>query len=75
MTDKLAPSTRHEFTHQGRKVYEWDQSFSEVNIYVEVPPGVRAKQLFVTITTNHVKLGIAPNPPYLDVRNQALLHA
>lgn len=73
MTDKLAPSTRHKYEYQGRTIYEWDQAFSEVNIYVEVPPGVRAKQLFVDIKPNHLKLGISPNPPYIDVIHQQVV--
>eukprot|EP00227_Mantoniella_beaufortii_P015885 CAMPEP_0197592202 /NCGR_PEP_ID=MMETSP1326-20131121/14923_1 /TAXON_ID=1155430 /ORGANISM="Genus nov. species nov., Strain RCC2288" /LENGTH=41 /DNA_ID= /DNA_START= /DNA_END= /DNA_ORIENTATION= len=40
MGDKLAPSKRHAFTHEGRVVYEWDQTLEEVNCYVTVPPGV-----------------------------------
>ncbi|KAG2482136.1 hypothetical protein HYH03_018922 [Edaphochlamys debaryana] len=66
MAERLAPSTRHQYTHNGRTVYEWDQSFSEVNIYVEVPPGVTGKHLFVEITTKHLRFGIKPNPPYMD---------
>lgn len=30
MSDQLAPSTRHKFMHEGRTVYEWDQTFEEV---------------------------------------------
>lgn len=65
--DKVAPSKRHCFTHEGRAVYEWDQTFSEVNIYVVLPQGVRAKQLDVAIGGNHLSIGIKGNPPYLDV--------
>lgn len=67
MTDKLAPDKRHEYLHQGRKVYEWDQTLQEVNIYVDTPPGVRACDMFCDIAKQHVKLGIKPNPPYMDV--------
>lgn len=67
MVDQLAPSERHSFIHQGRKVYEWDQTLTEVNIYVTLPEGVRARELFVELSSNHLRLGIKPNPPYLDV--------
>lgn len=67
MTDKLAPSDRYKYIHEGRTIYEWDQTLSEVNIYIEVPAGVKAKQLFVDISSTHISLGIRPNPPYLDV--------
>lgn len=35
-----------------------------------MPPGVKAKQLFVDITKSNIKFGITPNPPYMDVRLQ-----
>ena len=67
MSDKLAPSERHAYVHQGSTVYEWDQTLSDVNIYVQLPNGVSARQLYVDITSTHIKIGIQPNPPYLDV--------
>lgn len=66
MVDRLAPSTRHKFCYQGRTVYEWDQTLEEVNLYVEVPPGVGAKLLDVDISIKHLCVGIKGNPPYLD---------
>jgi hypothetical protein len=36
MGDQLAPSERHKYVHEGKVVYEWDQTLSEVNIYVQV---------------------------------------
>lgn len=68
MSDRLAPTERHAFEHQGRTIYEWDQTLSELNIYVQLPPGVRAKQLYVDITSSHLRIGITPGQPYLDVR-------
>jgi hypothetical protein len=66
MADQLAPSTRHAFTHEGRMVYEWDQSLQEVNVYVQVPPGCRAKDLFCNVTSKRVSMGLHGNPPYLE---------
>jgi hypothetical protein len=40
---------------------------SELNIYIEIPPGTGAKQLTVTIASKHLIVGIKGNPPYLDV--------
>lgn len=57
---------------QGQVVYEWDQTLEEVNIYVALPPGVRAKDLFCDITSSHVRFGLNANPPYLDVRPSTL---
>jgi CS domain len=72
MAGKLAPSTRHQFLHEGRVIYEWDQTISEVNLYVQVPPGVKAKDLFVIIDSQHLSLGVKPNPPYLNVSEAAV---
>lgn len=65
--DALAPSQRHKYTHNGRVIYEWDQTLTEVNIYITVPTGVRAKHLAVNIQTQHLSVGIKGNPPYLDI--------
>lgn len=67
MSDRLAPSKRHIFQHEGQKVYEWDQTLHDVNIYIDAPPGVRAKQLVVIVTATHLTVSIAGNPPYLNV--------
>ncbi|KAF5831239.1 CS-domain-containing protein [Dunaliella salina] len=66
MDDRLAPSKRHAFQSGGRTVYEWDQSFQEVNIYVAVPPGTKSKQLYCEIGSAHLRFGLHNNPPYLD---------
>ncbi|KAK9846275.1 hypothetical protein WJX81_000693 [Elliptochloris bilobata] len=66
MSDRLAPTERHAYVHQGRTIYEWDQTLSEVNVYVQLPAGLKAKQLYVDISSSHLRIGITPNPPYLD---------
>eukprot|EP00798_Chlamydomonas_sp_ICE-L_P003977 gene3977-14056_t len=66
MSELLAPSGRHQYFHEGRLVYEWDQTISEVNIYIDVPPGIRAKQMFCDITTQHLKFGLTGNPAFMD---------
>ena len=65
--EALAPSERHAYKHNGRLIYEWDQTLTEVNLYIQVPPGVRAKNLTVDIKSTHLSVGIKGNPPYLDV--------
>ena len=57
-THCLPPSTAH--------------TCSEVYIYIEVPQGVRAKQLEVSIRPQHLAVGIKDLPPYLDVSGAAL---
>ena len=65
-SDALAPSSRHAFIHEGRVIYEWDQTFNEVNIYITVPPGLSSRDLFCTISSKHIRIGITGNPPYMD---------
>jgi hypothetical protein len=52
----------------GQKIYEWDQNLDEVNVYIDLAAGVKAKQLTCDILPNHLRVGIKGNPPYLDVR-------
>lgn len=68
MTEALAPSDRHSFVHQGRTIYQWDQTLGEVNIYVELPPGLKARDLAIEIGSRHLKIGIKGNDPYINVR-------
>ena len=58
---------RHKFEHNGQVVYEWEQSLTEVIIFIDIPEGVKAKQLYVDLSTKTISLGISPNPPYLQV--------
>eukprot|EP00937_MAST-01D_sp_MAST-1D-sp2_P003617 g3617.t1 len=58
---------RQAFVHEGRTVYEWEQSMEEVLVYIAPPPGVTAKQLDCKITARHLTVGIKGNPPFLDV--------
>ncbi|KAK4764495.1 hypothetical protein SAY87_013933 [Trapa incisa] len=50
----------------GQKVFEWDQTLEEVNIYIELPPNVHPKQFYCKIQSKHVEVGIKGNPPYLN---------
>ncbi|CAD6212018.1 unnamed protein product [Miscanthus lutarioriparius] len=66
MAEKLAPEKRHTFVHNGQKVFEWDQTLEEVNMYIELPKGVPTKLFRCTIKASHVEVGICGNPPYLN---------
>lgn len=50
-------------------MFEWDQTLEEVNMYINLPPGVPSKQFFCKIQSKHVEVGIKGNPPYLNVSN------
>ncbi|KAG8077502.1 hypothetical protein GUJ93_ZPchr0007g4392 [Zizania palustris] len=66
MTEKLGPEKRHAFVHNGQKVFEWDQTLEEVNMYIELPKGVPTRIFHCTIQATHVEVGIRGNPPYLN---------
>lgn len=66
MAEKLAPEKRHDFFHGGQKVFEWDQTLEEVNIYITLPPNVPTKLFHCKIQPKHVEVGIKGNPPYLN---------
>lgn len=48
-------------------MFEWDQTLDEVNLYIDRPPNVHAKQFYCKVQSKHVELGIKGNPPYLNV--------
>ncbi|KAG7019138.1 NudC domain-containing protein 2 [Cucurbita argyrosperma subsp. argyrosperma] len=72
MAEKLAPEKRHSFLHNGQKVFEWDQTLEEVNIYINLPPNVHSKQFYCKIQSTHVEVGIKGNPPYLNVEDDIM---
>jgi hypothetical protein len=55
------------FVDLGQKVFEWDQTLDEVNIYINLPPNVNSKQFYCKIQSKHIELGIKGNPPFLNV--------
>ncbi|KAK9155709.1 hypothetical protein Sjap_003189 [Stephania japonica] len=66
MAEKLAPEKRHSYCHGGQKVFEWDQTLEEVNMYIALPPNVPTKLFHCKIQSKHVEVGIKGNPPYLN---------
>eukprot|EP00455_Lapot_gusevi_P050052 TRINITY_DN7202_c0_g1_i2.p1 TRINITY_DN7202_c0_g1~~TRINITY_DN7202_c0_g1_i2.p1 ORF type:complete len:180 (+),score=22.44 TRINITY_DN7202_c0_g1_i2:71-541(+) len=59
-------TSRQPFTHNGRVIYEWEQTLDEVLIYIQTPDGVRGRDLDIKISPNHLSVGIKGNPPYLN---------
>ena len=72
MTEKLAPSERHQYIQGDRVIYEWDQTLQELNIYVQVPQGCRGKDLAVNIQAKHLSIALKGNPPYLEASTVTL---
>jgi hypothetical protein len=65
MTSKTA-NGRIKFEYEGRTVYEWDQSLSECNIYIQPPAGVTKHMLDVQLTYTHLRVGLKGAPPFID---------
>ncbi|CAN0396043.1 unnamed protein product, partial [Laminaria digitata] len=63
---KKGKEGRIKFEHEGRTIYEWEQSLEEVNLYIETPPGLRAESIDCKITPKHIRLGVKGNPPFID---------
>lgn len=51
----------------GQKVFEWDQTLEEVNMYIKLPPNVHPKAFHCKIQSKHIEVGIKGNPPFLNV--------
>ncbi|KAL4576158.1 hypothetical protein LXL04_012247 [Taraxacum kok-saghyz] len=49
-----------------QKVFEWDQTLDEVNMYITLPKEVPTKLFYCKVQSKHVEVGIEGNPPYLN---------
>jgi hypothetical protein len=54
------------FEHEGRTIYEWDQNLEEVNIFIDLPPGLPRHLIEIVIAHKHLKVGMKGNPPFID---------
>ncbi|XP_042011775.1 nudC domain-containing protein 2-like [Salvia splendens] len=66
MAEKLVPEKSHSYIHNGQKVFDWDQTLEEMNMYIELPANVPKKLFHCKIDSKHVEVGIKGNPPYLN---------
>ncbi|XP_042386128.1 nudC domain-containing protein 2-like [Zingiber officinale] len=66
MAEKLASEKRHSFVNGGQKVFEWDQTLEEVDMYIDLPPKVPKKLFYCKIQSEHLEVGIKGNPSYLN---------
>ena len=65
-TPQGSEKNRLRFEHEGRLIYEWEQSLEEVNIYIVPPPGLRAKDIDIVIQHDHLRVGIVGSPPFIN---------
>ena len=72
MSTSGTQDTTHRFEHNGRLIYSWHQTISEVDIEIPLPPGATKKDLTVSISNGHLTVGLVGLPPYLDVSNSSV---
>lgn len=63
---KKGKEGRLQFEHEGRVIYEWEQSLEEVNIYIPAPPGVPRSAFDIVIGHTNLKVGLKGNPPFIE---------
>jgi CS domain len=63
---KKGSEGRYKFEHDGRTIYEWEQSLEEVNIYINPPAGVTRSMFDIKISHNHLRIGLKGAPPFID---------
>ncbi|XP_040992705.1 uncharacterized protein LOC121239514 [Juglans microcarpa x Juglans regia] len=67
MAEKLVPEKRHSFVHNDQKVFEWDQTLDEVNLFINLPPDVHPKRFYCKIQSKHVEHKGQPFVTFVDV--------
>ena len=73
--DALAPAGRHAFWAGAQRVYEWEQTLDAVDVYLEPPAGLRARDLFCEIGPGGVRLGAQGAPPFLEAETSGRVKA
>lgn len=63
---KKGKEGRIKFEHDGRTIYEWEQSLNEVNLYIEPPKDLPTKLIDIVISHFHLKVGIVNTVPFID---------
>eukprot|EP00602_Paraphysomonas_sp_CaronLab_P007915 CAMPEP_0185035672 /NCGR_PEP_ID=MMETSP1103-20130426/27475_1 /TAXON_ID=36769 /ORGANISM="Paraphysomonas bandaiensis, Strain Caron Lab Isolate" /LENGTH=159 /DNA_ID=CAMNT_0027572867 /DNA_START=188 /DNA_END=667 /DNA_ORIENTATION=+ len=66
---------RYRFEHEGRLIYEWEQSLDEVNIYIVPPEHVKKSDFDIVITPHRVKVGLKGLPPFIDEETGGIVKA
>mmetsp|Transcript_151749 Transcript_151749/g.268696 ORF Transcript_151749/g.268696 Transcript_151749/m.268696 type:complete len:252 (-) Transcript_151749:84-839(-) len=57
--------TRSQHVHNGRVVYEWDQTPKSATLYLKPPEGVRKNDLDIGIAAKHIRVGRKNKPSFL----------
>jgi hypothetical protein len=59
------PGNRKQHRHDGRVIYEWDQTLNVATIYIQVPGGLAKQDMEIKITTRRIQVGRKGAPPFM----------
>lgn len=59
------PRERYQHMHNGRVIYEWDQTSKELNLYLRPPEGLKKSDFEIGIQSNTIKVGRRGKAPFL----------
>lgn len=61
---------RKKFMHEGRVIYEWEESLDSILLFIDPPPipnNIKISSVIeVKFKANWVSIGIKGNPPYIS---------
>lgn len=67
--------TRLSYAHEGKVIYEWEQTLEDLHVYIQPPPNVTAKMLQCKIGSTTMTLGLEDNPPFMAEKFDAYINS
>jgi hypothetical protein len=61
----VAKPVRQQFTHKGRKIFEWEQDDASVKIYLSPPEGITKQNIDVNVQARQIEVGKRGKPPFI----------
>ncbi len=62
-------------THNGKLIYEWEQTLVDLHVYIQPTPNVTAKMLHCKIGSTEMTLGLKDNLPFLSEKFDAYINS
>lgn len=59
------PQERKQHYHNGKVIYEWDQTSREVCVYIKPPPGLKRSDFEIKVDSSTIKVGRKGKLPFL----------
>lgn len=68
-------ATRHKCFHEGRVVYEWDQTLKDITVYLRPPQGQLANDLDIKVSSRHLRIGLKGRRCFLSEETYDVVNA